>query len=164
MLCSCQRCHVVLLGPRTGAGDLAVKHWRLQQRACHQCCLFSTVLLFPCYLVLTSMQLSFVPVCSLLRAALFGEHPLASCLFRAWRKQPSLPNGTSRFCCIPIYLTQGPSKCRNVKLPWSLLITVQQLFLLAPGKQLDVPKLAPAQGRGGLLSITLGVPVLYRGV
>lgn len=151
MLRSCQRCHVVLLGASTGVGRFSSE----QPPA---------LLIFPLYccfhVIWSSLPCISVPICSLLRAALFGEHPLASCLLRAWCKQPSLLNGTSRFYCIPIYLMQGLSKCRNTKLPWSLLTTVQRLFLLAPGKQLDVPKLGPAQGWGRLLSVTLGVRVL----
>ena len=41
-------------------------------------------------------------------------------------------------------------------------MTLQRFFLLAPGKQLHVPKLAPAWGSGSHLSITLGVHVLYQ--
>lgn len=72
VLRSCQRCHVVLLGASTGVGDLAVKHWRLRQRATTSVAYFPPVLLFPCDLVLTSMHLCphlFPVTCSPFRGA-----------------------------------------------------------------------------------------------
>lgn len=90
----------VLPGYRTSIGDLAVKHWRLWQQTYHRHCFFSPVWLFPYYLVLISMHLSFVPICSLFCAALYGEHPLAWSLFRARGKQPSHLNRTSVFYCM----------------------------------------------------------------